>query len=309
MAKVGFIGLGLMGRPMSKRLLQHGHELTVHNRSRPPVEELVAMGARAASSPEEVARASEFVFLMLPDSKDVMEVVLGERGVVKGVRSGSIVVDCSTVSPSTEAEIAARLAEVGASYLDAPVTGSTFAAESGTLTFMVGGEREAFERVRPLLECMGRRIEYMGPSGSGQLTKLSNQIAVAGTLLAAAEALAFAVRVGLDPRKVLEVIGSGAAGSWQLNNLGPKMIERDYAPGFKVEHLRKDLRIVLEVAERTGVPLFGASTVHQLTKVLCAMGFDKHGTQAIFEALLRFSHEAWKDSARAGAEPGLPPWS
>ncbi|MCS7117976.1 MAG: NAD(P)-dependent oxidoreductase [Thaumarchaeota archaeon] len=292
MTRVAFIGLGLMGKPMAKRLLRCGHELTVHNRSRGPVEELEALGARAASSPEEAARSSEVTFLMLPDSKDVRDVVLGEGGLMGGLKSGSIVVDCSTVSPMTEVEIASKLAGLGVSYLDAPVTGGTVAAEAGTLTFMVGGEREAFERVRPLLECMGRRIEYMGPSGSGQLTKLANQIAVAGTLLAAAEALVFAVKVGLDPRKVLDVIGSGAAGSWQLNNLGPKMIERDYSPGFKVEHLRKDLRIVLEVAERTGVPLFGASTVHQLTKVLSAMGFDKHGTQAVFEVLLRFSHEA-----------------
>ncbi|MCS7094411.1 MAG: NAD(P)-dependent oxidoreductase [Thaumarchaeota archaeon] len=291
MVRVGFIGLGLMGKPMAKRLHQHGHELTVHSRSQGPVEELVAIGAHAGTTPSDVAERSEVIFLMLPDSKDVLEVALGERGLIKGLNSGSIVVDCSTVSPWTEREIASKFAKIGVGYLDAPVTGGTVAAEKGTLTFMVGGDKEAFERVVPILECMGKRIEYMGPSGSGQLTKLANQIAVAGTLLASAEALVFAREVGLDASRVLYVIGSGAAGSWQLNNLGPKMLTRDYSPGFKVEHLRKDLRIVLEVAEDVGVPMFSASIVHQLTKILSSRGFNKSGTQAIIEVLSSFGSE------------------
>jgi len=283
--RIGFIGLGLMGRPMARRLLAAGYKLTVHNRSRRPVEELASLGARPASSPKEVARESDVVFLMLPDSGDVEQVVLGREGLVEGLRSGSIVIDCSTVSPATEVAIAGRLKEMGVHYLDAPVTGSTPAAESGTLTIMVGGDREAFERVVPVLRHLGSRIEYMGASGSGQLTKLCNQIAVAGNLMAAAEAVLFAERMGLDPSRVLEVIGGGAASSWQLVNLGPKMVGRDYRPGFKAAHLKKDLRIVMEVAESRSLPLPLTSLAWQMVRALVSMGYADQGTQSIIEVL------------------------
>jgi 3-hydroxyisobutyrate dehydrogenase len=287
--RVGFIGLGLMGKPMAKRLLAAGYNLTVHNRSRGPVEELASMGAFPARSPKEVAERSDVVLLMLPDSSDVEQVVLGKEGLIEGLRSGSVVVDCSTVSPDTEVRMAARLKEIGVDYLDAPVTGSTPAAESGTLTFMVGGEREAFERVLPVLRHLGTRIEHMGPVGCGQLTKLCNQIAVAGNLLAAAEAILFAKRVGLDPKRVIEVIGAGAASSWQLVNLGPKMVERDFRPGFKAAHLKKDLRIVMEVSERNSLPLPLASLAWQIVRSLVASGYGEQGTQAIIEVLERLA--------------------
>jgi len=289
--RVGFIGLGLMGRPMARRLLAAGYGLTVHNRSRGPVEELASMGAVPAGSPREVAERSEVVILMLPDSAEVEQVVLGKDGLIEGLRAGSVVVDCSTVSPETEVRIAAKLKEIGVDYLDAPVTGSTPAAEGGTLTFMVGGERAAFERVLPILRHLGSRIEHMGPVGHGQLTKLCNQIAVAGNLLAAAEAVLFAKRVGLDPKRVIEVIGAGAASSWQLVNLGPKMVERDFRPGFKAVHLKKDLRIVMEVSERHSLPLPLASLAWQMVRSLVASGYGEQGTQAVIEVLERLASD------------------
>ena len=289
--RVGFIGLGLMGRPMARRLLAAGYGLTVHNRSRGPAEELASMGAFPAGSPREVAERSEAVLLMLPDSAEVEQVVLGKDGLIEGLRAGSVVVDCSTVSPETEVRIAAKLKEIGVDYLDAPVTGSTPAAEGGTLTFMVGGERAAFERVLPILRHLGSRIEHMGPVGHGQLTKLCNQIAVAGNLLAAAEAVLFAKRVGLDPKRVIEVIGAGAASSWQLVNLGPKMVERDFRPGFKAVHLKKDLRIVMEVSERHSLPLPLASLAWQMVRSLVALGYGEQGTQAVIEVLERLASD------------------
>ncbi len=289
MSRVGFIGLGLMGKPMSKRILQHGHELVVYNRSRAPIEELVMLGAKAAESPKEVAERSDFIILMLPDSPDVEKIVLGPNGIIEGVRKGIIVIDMSTISPFQEIKIAEILRQKEAYYLDAPVSGSTPAAEAGTLTIMVGGPREAFEKSLPILQCMGKNIHYMGNSGAGQFTKLCNQIAVSLNLLGVCEALLLASKAGLDPLKVIEVVGSGAGASWQLTNLGPKIVIKDFTPGFKAEHLKKDLRILSEVSEQLGVPLFGTMTVYQLVKSLVENGLGKCGTQSLITILEQLS--------------------
>ncbi len=289
MSKVGFIGLGLMGKPMSKRILQAGHELIVFNRSRAPVDELVALGASAAQSPGEVAEQAEFVIIMLPDSPDVEKVVLGREGVHEGAGKDTIVIDMSTVSPFTEIKIAEILKQKGVYYLDAPVTGSTPAAEAGTLTIMVGGPREAFDKSLPILQCMGKNIHYMGNNGAGQFTKLCNQIAVSLNLLGTCEALLLASKAGLDPLKVIEVLSSGAGSSWQLVNLGPKIVNKDFTPGFKAEHLRKDLRILSEVSEQFGLPLFGTTVVYQLVKSLVENGMGKCGTQSLITILEQLS--------------------
>ncbi|MEM1922618.1 MAG: NAD(P)-dependent oxidoreductase [Nitrososphaerota archaeon] len=285
MARIGFIGLGLMGRPMAKRLLDAGHMLKVYNRSRAPVEELVKQGARAASSPKDAAEGSEYTILMLPDSGDVWNVALGEEGVVKGAAPGSIVIDMSTISPLTERRIAEELAKRGVKYLDAPVTGGTIGAEKGTLVIMVGGDYEAFNAAYDVLRVLGQKVVYMGASGSGQLTKLSNQISVALSLLGSCEALLFASKAGLDLGKVIEVIASGAGSSWQLANLGPKIVERDFRPGFKAEHLSKDLRITLEVAQELSLPLPGTALLHQLFKAVVARGDGVLGTQVLSKIL------------------------
>ncbi len=284
-ARIGFIGLGLMGRPMAKRLLAAGHELKVFNRSKAPVEELVRHGAEAAGSPGEAADKSDYTILMLPDSKDVQGVVLGEKGVIYGAKPGSIVIDMSTISPAVEREIYKSLKQRGVGYLDAPVTGGTIGAEQGTLAIMVGGDYEVFKEAEPILRVLGQRIVYMGPSGSGQMTKICNQISVALSLFGACEALLLASKAGLDLDKVIEVISSGAGSSWQLANLGPAIVNRDFRPGFKAEHLMKDLRIALEIGQELNLPLPGTALIHQLFKSLAARGEGALGTQAVVKVL------------------------
>lgn len=285
MSFVGFIGLGLMGKPMATRLLKAGYCLVVHNRSPKPVEELVALGALPASSPREVAERSEFVITMLPDNPDVRSVIAGANGVIEGAREGTVVIDMSTVSPYLAQELNAMLAAKSVDFLDAPVSGSTMAAEAGTLTIMVGGRKEAYERALPLFRAMGDKIFYMGGPGMGAYTKLCNQIAVSLNLLAACEALLLAKKAGLDQQKVIEVLSTGAGSSWQLATLGPRMIKRDFRPGFKVQHLRKDLRIVREIAEQLGLPLPGVGLVAELIKSLEQRGHGADGTQSLITLL------------------------
>ncbi|MDJ0269223.1 MAG: NAD(P)-dependent oxidoreductase [Aigarchaeota archaeon] len=298
MVVVGFIGLGLMGKPMAKRILSAGYRMVVHSRSSPPVEELANLGAEKASSPKEVAEKAEIIIMMLPDSPDVRKVVLGENGIAEGASPGSIVIDMSTVSPIVEVEIAEELRKKGVEYLDAPVTGSTMGAESGTLTIMVGGSKEAFERALPVLKTMGKNIVHMGGNGMGQMTKMCNQVAVSLNLLGTCEAILLASKAGLDPKKVIEVIGSGAAGSWQLNNLGPRMVDRDFRPGFKVEHLVKDLRIVREVTSRLNLPLLGVNMVAELVKALEQHGYGSEGTQALITVLEKLATHQVGSSSR-----------
>ncbi len=274
-----------MGKPMAKRLLEAGHHLRVYNRSRRPIDELAAQGATPTASPREAASGAEFVILMLPDTPEVLEVVLGVNGVVEGASPGTTVIDMSTVSPETERDIERRLADVGVKYLDAPVTGGTIGAEQGTLTIMVGGDYEAFRRAEPILSLLGRKIIYMGPSGSGQLAKLCNQVSVALSLLGTCEALLLASKAGLDLKKVLEAISTGAGSSWQLVNLGPRIMNRDFDPGFKAEHLAKDLRIVSETSHILSLPLPGTAVVYQLLKSLVAKGKGSLGTQALITVL------------------------
>lgn len=278
-----------MGKPMATRLLKAGYRLVVHNRSPKPVEELVALGAIPASSPREVAERSEFVITMLPDNPDVRSVVVGSNGVIEGVRKGMVVIDMSTVSPHLAQELHKVLADNGVDFLDAPVSGSTMAAEAGTLTIMVGGRYEAYERALPLFRVMGEKIFYMGGPGMGAFTKLCNQIAVGLNLLAACEALLLAKKAGLDQQKVIEVISVSAGSSWQITTLGPKMVKRDFRPGFKVQHLRKDLRIVREIAEKLGLSLLGTSLVAELVKALDQKGHGLDGTQSLIALLEEMS--------------------
>ncbi|MDJ0271569.1 MAG: NAD(P)-dependent oxidoreductase [Aigarchaeota archaeon] len=285
MERVGFIGLGLMGKPMAKNLLRHGFKMAVFNRSKAPMEELASLGATPCSSSKEVAESSECVITMLPDEKAVEQVLLGRGGVLEGLAPGCVVVDMSTVSPGFSREMARRVEEKGGEMLDAPVSGSTMAAEQGALTIMVGGKPETFEKIRPVFEAMGKNIHYMGGAGMGSFTKLCNQVAVSLNLLGVCETLMVAAKAGLDLRKVIEVISTGAGGSWQLSNLGPRMVMRDFRPGFKVKHLRKDLRILRETTESLGLCLPGVALVSELVKTLDEMGHGENGTQALVEVL------------------------
>ena len=284
--EIAWIGTGIMGAPMARRLLKAGHHLRVFNRSPEKARRLSDEGALVAADAATAAGGAALIFIMVPDTPDV-ENVIGK--IEPSLTRGQLVLDMSTIAPEAERTTAEKLAALGVDYLDAPVSGGETGAIEGTLTIMVGGGETPFNRARPLLELLGKRITHMGPSGAGQTTKLANQIAVALTLEAAAEALLFAARGGLDPAQVLEAIGAGAAASWQLSNLGPKIIARDYSPGFFVKLIRKDLRLVSEAANQNGVALPGLKLMSSMFNTAAALGHDLDGTQALAEALLKLA--------------------
>jgi len=283
--RVGFIGLGIMGRPIARNLLRAGFAVTVWNRSRPGMDALVAEGATEAATPREVAQRSDIVITMVGDSPDVEQVALGPDGIVEGAHPGLLHVDMSTISPEVTRRVAARLDEAGVEMLDAPVSGGEQGAINATLSIMAGGKEEAFESCRPVFEALGKKLVYCGPAGSGQIVKLCNQVAVAITNLAVSEALTLCIRSGVDPQRMLEALGAGAASSWQLQNLGPKMVEGDFRPGFKAEHQLKDLGHALEAAYRAGASLPGTVIAHQLFAILVDGGHGAEGTQALFKAV------------------------
>ena len=288
--RVGFIGLGIMGRPMAENLLKAGFPVVVFNRTRAKEAPLVAAGAVAPGSPAEVAAASDVVVTMVPDSPDVEAVLLGPRGVLERVRAGQWLVDMSTISPDRTRELAARVSEKGAELLDAPVTGGDVGARQGTLTIMVGGSAAAYERVLPVLQAMGKRIAHVGPTGAGQALKLCNQILCAVNMVGLCEALSVAGRAGLDLHQFLDVLGTGAGGSWALANLGPKIVKRELGPAFMVRLMQKDLRLAQELGRGLGVPLAGTALAQQLFRGLESHGEGELGTQAMILALERWGN-------------------
>jgi 3-hydroxyisobutyrate dehydrogenase len=285
MDRIGFIGLGIMGKQMAQNLMRRGYYLTAYNRSKKSVGELVALGAKAAESPAEVARVSDVVIDMVTDAPDVEEVLLGENGVITSGRAGLVVIDMSTNSPEIARSIGKKLEERSIDFLDGPVTGGDKGAREATLTIMVGGKKEAFERCKPIFEAMGKEIVYMGPSGSGQAMKLCNQTAVAIHTLATCESLLLGSSAGLDLNSVLRVLTSGAANSWNLTNLGPKVAKHDFEPGFKAAHLLKDLRYVIQLSEANHLTLPGSSIVYQLFNSIMAEGDGERGTQILARVL------------------------
>jgi 2-hydroxy-3-oxopropionate reductase len=289
--EIAWIGTGIMGAPMARRLLKAGHRVRVYNRSPEKARKLIADGADVAADPIDAANGAGVIFIMVPDTPDVESVAAKIEPVANG---DQLIIDMSTIAPTAERAIAARMRVKGAEYLDAPVSGGETGAIEGTLTIMVGGAVAAFDRARPLLEALGKRITYMGESGAGQVTKLANQIAVALSLEAAAEALLFARKGGLDPARVLDAIGAGAAASWQLNNLGPKIIARDYRPGFFVKLIRKDLRLVTEAAARNALTLPGLRMMTSMFNATASLGHDLDGTQALADALEKLEDEDLK---------------
>jgi 3-hydroxyisobutyrate dehydrogenase len=282
--RIGFIGLGIMGRPMAKHLMDAGHSLTVWNRSRPGIDALVEAGADEGASPADVAAKSEVVFTMVGDSPDVEAVSLGEDGIIGGAKAGLVHVDCTTMSPEVTRSIARAYAAKGVEMLDAPVSGGEGGAVNATLSIMVGGKQDVFERCKPLFEAVGKTITYCGPIGAGQTVKLCNQVAVSVTNMAVCEALVLAAKAGVSTRTMLDAISGGAASSWQMVNLGPKMIEGDFRPGFKVWHQQKDLRLALEVGRDMDLPMPATALVAQLFASIAADNKEA-GTQALVKAL------------------------
>ncbi|GAB4451158.1 MAG: NAD(P)-dependent oxidoreductase [Anaerolineae bacterium] len=283
--KVGFIGLGIMGQGMSKNLLKAGFEVTVWNRTSAKMEPIVAAGAQAGASPADVAARSDITVICVSDTPDVEAVVTGENGVLSGAPSGSLVVDCSTISPTVTQQLAQKLAEKGVAMLDAPISGGSEGAAKGTLSIMVGGAETDFNRALPVFEAMGKKITHVGGNGAGQTVKLVNQILVVGHALAMSEALLFAQAGGVDLHKALAAVEAGAAGSWMLSNRGPQILARDWRPGFTIDLQQKDVRLVLGAADDLGTPVPATGLVFQLYRTLQAQGLGHEGNHALIKAL------------------------
>lgn len=283
--RIGFIGLGLMGKPMASHLLNTGFSLTVHNRSRAAVAELAAAGAREAQSPKEVAARSNIVFTCLPDFPDVESVVLGTNGIMEGAHADLIVVDHSTIKPSTARKVADTLKSSGISFLDAPVSGGQVGAQNGTLTIMVGGDADALERAKPALQAYSKSITHIGASGAGQVAKCCNQIMVAAQMAAMAELLIFARRADVDPRKVVTAIKGGAAQCWTLDNKPERLFAGNRQPGFKAHMQVKDLHIVMDSAKEIGMPLPATTVTTELYDEMLKMNMGEADNSALVAVL------------------------
>jgi 2-hydroxy-3-oxopropionate reductase len=284
--KVGFIGLGIMGRPMAKNLMEAGYELVVHNRSPEKAEELAKEGnATAAASPGQVAQACDIVITMLPDSPDVETVVAGEGGLLEGIRDGALLVDMSTISPVVTKELSEKVREKGASMLDAPVSGGDVGAIEGALSIMVGGSEEDFERARPLFDVMGKAATHVGPIGAGQVVKACNQIVVALTIEAVSEALVLGSKGGVKPEKLVEALSGGLAGSAVMEAKKEKFFSHDFEPGFRIELHHKDLGIALAAGREYGVALPATAIVDQMLEALKAKGRGDRDHSALLTLL------------------------
>jgi 2-hydroxy-3-oxopropionate reductase len=293
-APVGFIGLGIMGKPMARNLAAAGYELVVYNRSRDDTDTLLAEGPQfqAAESPREVAERTKAVITMLPDSPDVRDVVFGEAGLQPAMAEGHLLIDMSTIAPATSIEVDAALRERGARTLDAPVSGGDKGAIAGTLSIMVGGEADDFQRAMPLFEAMGKTIVHVGGPGAGQVVKACNQMVVAINYAAASEALVLGAKAGVDPAKIVQVLSGGLAASRVLELKGPGMIAHAFEPGFRIDLHRKDLGIALATAQKSGVPVPVTGVVGQLFEALAAAGrgdLDHSALVTIYEDFARFT--------------------
>ena len=288
--KIGFIGIGIMGKGMSANLLKAGFDVVVWNRTKSKTEPLVEQGAAVADSPSEVAAQCDIIITCVSDTPDVEAVILGEDGVIHGVKEGALVIDCSTISPYATREIASKLNEKGVKMLDAPISGGSEGAARGTLSIMVGGDADQFERAKRIFEAMGKTITHVGGQGAGQTVKLVNQILVVGNMLATAEALLFAQAGDLDLQKTLDAVTGGAAGSWMLANRGPQCIVRDWRPGFTIDLQQKDLRLVLEAADQMGVPTIATSLIFNLYRTLQQQGLGSEGNHALIKALEKMTN-------------------
>ena len=282
--KVGFIGLGIMGTPMALHLVNKGHQLFVHTRSQVP-EAVTAAGGVRVDSAAAVAREAEVIFTMVPDTPDVEAVLFGKNGVAEGLSKGKVVVDMSSISPMATKAFAKRINELGADYIDAPVSGGEVGAKAGSLTIMCGGDAAVFERVKPLLECMGKNITLVGGNGDGQTTKVANQIIVALNIAAVSEALVFASKAGADPAKVREALMGGFAASRILEVHGERMIKRTFNPGFRIKLHQKDLGLALQGARELGVALPQTANAAQLMQACAAHGLGELDHSALVQAL------------------------
>lgn len=294
--RLGWIGLGVMGSPMCRHLMEAGFDMTLHTRSPEKADGHLAMGADWAHSPREVARASDVVFTMVGYPSEVREVILADDGVLSGVTEGGVVVDMTTSEPSLAVEISEAAAIRGATAVDAPVSGGDLGAREATLSIMIGGNPQTVTALRPCWEAMGDTFVHQGAAGAGQHAKMVNQTLVAAGMVGVCEALLYAHRAGLDLHEVLRSVSSGAAASWALSNLGPRIIDGDYRPGFYVEHFIKDMGIALAEAERMNLAMPGLALVRQLYQAVAAQGHSRSGTQSLVVALAQLCGIDWPPS-------------
>jgi 3-hydroxyisobutyrate dehydrogenase len=283
--QIGFVGLGTMGRGMAANLLKAGLSLQVWNRTSARAETLRQSGAVVAKSPAELASQCDIIVICVSDTADVEAVVLSDDGVLSGARPGSLVIDCSSISPQTTREISARLAERNVAMLDAPVSGGSEGAKNGTLSIMVGGPEDQLERARPVFAAMGKTTTHVGPIGAGQTVKLVNQVLVVGNALAMSEALLLAQASGVDVKKAFDAVSQGAGGSWMFSNRGPQILARDWRPGFSIALQQKDLRLILEAGRELNIPLIASSLIANLYATLEARGLGGEGNHALVKAL------------------------
>ena len=283
--RIGWIGTGVMGAPMCGHLLAAGYAASVTSRTRSKADALIEQGASWCETPAEVAAQADIVFTTVGRPEEVREVYFGEQGVFAGLQAGAIAVDMGTTPPSLTREIAERAISLGAHTVDAPVSGGDIGARNASLSVMAGGEEGIVDSIRPLFDCMASTVAWMGEAGNGQHTKMANQLAVAGTMIGVCEALVYAARAGVDLEKLVAVISKGAAGCWTLDNLAPRIISGDDAPGFMVDHFVKDLGIALGECEQMGIKLPGLELANQLYRQLQAIGHGESGTQALIHAI------------------------
>ncbi len=280
--EIGFIGIGVMGRSMASHLMDEGYGMCVYNRTRAKAEDLLAKGAAWCPTPGEAAARADIVITMVGYPRDVEEVYFGPEGIFANCRRGSLLVDMTTSSPELAERIYAEAKTRGCAALDAPVSGGDIGAREARLSIMVGGDSAAFERMLPVFQVMGKNIVHQGGAGNGQHCKMANQIAIASTMMGVCESIRYAEKAGLDPQTVLRSIESGAAGSWSLSNLAPRMINGDFEPGFYVKHFIKDMNIALESAEKLGLEARGLALARSLYEELAGQGGEERGTQALY---------------------------
>lgn len=290
MKNIAFIGTGIMGAPMAVNLLRAGYSITCYNRTAAKAQPVVDAGGKLCESPAESARMADAIVTIVTDGPDVENVLFGENGALKTAKSGTLCIDMSTISPALTRDMAERAAAKGIRMLDAPVTGGEPGAINATLSIMVGGKQEDFEAARPILEKLGKTLTYCGDHGAGQSVKLCNQICGGLNLIGVCEALTFGKKMGIDPEVVMKVISAGAGSSWAMQNLAPKIIKGDFAPGFMIETQQKDMRIVAEMAEQVEMPLPGAALAQQLWRSAQAHGQGREGIQGMAKVIERLSN-------------------
>ena len=283
MSRITFIGIGVMGGSMALNLLKAGHEITVYTRTKSKAEKLLSLGAKWEQSAAKASENAEIVISMVGYPRDVEEIYLGKNGVLSALKSGSTIIDMTTSSPKLAQKIYQLAKEKGIAALDAPVSGGDVGAKNGTLAIMVGGDKEVYDKMVPIFNVMGKNICYFGKAGSGQYAKMSNQIAIASNMMGVCEAIAYAKKCGLNPQDLLNVISTGAAGSWSLSNLAPRMLKGDFAPGFFIKHFIKDMKIAIESAKEMNLNLPGLMLAEKLYEELAQKGYENDGTQALLK--------------------------